>query len=162
MSQRALDEIEIVQNAGLGSVMIWKFGLGYQTETGSLSPAMPLAFLVLPIAFHAPTLDLVLSTRVGSGLALFTSKLNVDRENLLAVHARALALRELSLQSIVIGTRTQLLTIDYEHARIRANTKRAPTPPDRVSRLLGGSEKLGHWCGRLNLSQIANLLRIDF
>jgi Family of unknown function (DUF6521) len=104
----------------------------------------------------------VLSTRVGSGLALFTSKLNEDRENLLAVHSRALALRVLSLQSIVVGVRTQLLSIDYEHARVRANTKRAPAPPDRVGRLMNGSEKLGHWFGRLSLPQMANLLRIDF
>ncbi len=162
MPQAPLHEIEIVQNPGLGSVIIWKFGLGFQAETGSVSPPMPLVFLVLPIALHTPTLDLVISTRVGSGLALFTSKLDVDRENLLAVHSRALALRALSLQSIVIGVRTQLLSIDYEDASVRANTKRAPTPPDRIARLISGSEKLGRWCGRLNLVQIANLLRIDF
>jgi Family of unknown function (DUF6521) len=56
MPESQLHEVEIVQNPGLGSVIIWKFGLGYQAETGSLSPVMPLVFLVLPIALHAPTL----------------------------------------------------------------------------------------------------------
>jgi hypothetical protein len=162
MAENSLDEVEIVQNPGLGSAMIWKFGLGYQDETGSRAAMLPLAFLVLPIAFHLPTLDVVLSTRVSSGLSLFSSKLNENRENLLAVHSRMLDLRALSLQSIVTGTRAQLLSIDYDHALIRSNTKKAPPAPERVRRFLSGSERFGHWCGRLGLAQTATLLRVEF
>jgi hypothetical protein len=162
MAQGSLGEIEIVQNPGLGSVMIWKFGIGYQTESGSVIPTLPLAFLVLPIVFHAPTLEAVLSTRVASGLALFASKVGENRESLLAIHARALALRTLSFQSIAMGAKVQLLSLDYSSASIRANTRKTPPLPERLRRLLTGSERFGHWCARLSLAQISSLLRVDF
>jgi hypothetical protein len=52
---------------------------------------LPLAFLVLPLVLHRPTLEMINSTRKASGLALFAAKLGEERENLLAVHERALA-----------------------------------------------------------------------
>jgi hypothetical protein len=89
---RALTELEIVQNPALGAYVLWRFGVGFQSEDGRPA-ALPLAFLVLPLLLHQPTLKMIKSTQKASGLALFAAKLGQERENLLAVHERALALR---------------------------------------------------------------------
>src|SRR5262249_8795438 len=55
----ALSELEIVQNPALGAYAIWRFGLSFQTEEGR-PPSLPLAFLVLPLVLHRPTLEVII------------------------------------------------------------------------------------------------------
>jgi hypothetical protein len=57
-----LNEFEIVQNPALGAYAIWRFGLGFQSEEGRPA-ALPLAFLILPLVLHRPTLEMINSTR---------------------------------------------------------------------------------------------------
>ena len=78
-------------------------------------------FVVLPICLHAQTIEMLLSTRKNSGLGLFAAKLGETRENLIAVHSRALAFRSLALQSISIGIQASLLSVDYQNATVRGN-----------------------------------------
>jgi hypothetical protein len=159
-----LNEFEIVQNPALGAYAIWRFGLGFQSEEGR--PAtLPLAFLVLPLVLHRPTLEMINSTRKASGLALFAAKLGEERENLLAVHERALTLRRLTLQSIAMGVGGRLLTLDYVAATVRANTPeptiRKPVLPERIKGF-SGAEKVGYWFSKLGLHQVASTLAVEF
>lgn len=162
---RALNEIEIVQNPALGAYILWRFGLGYQSEDGR-TPLLPLSFLVLPLLLHRPTLDVVSSTLKPSGLTLFAAKLGKERENLLAVHERALALRHLTLQSIGLGINQRLLTLDYTSATIRANTPettvRKPAIPERIRTFSGAADKVGFWFSQLSFHQIASVLTVEF
>jgi hypothetical protein len=160
-----LSEIEIVQNPALGAYAIWRFGIGFQSED-SRPAALPLAFLVLPLLLHRPTLGVISSTQRASGLALFAAKLSQERENLLAVHDRALALRQLTLQSIAMGVGERLLTLDYVSATIRANTHestiRKPILPERIRGFSGAAEKIGYWFSKLGLHQVASTLAVEF
>jgi hypothetical protein len=161
-----LNEFEIVQNPALGAYAIWRFGLGFQNEVGH--PAtLALAFLVLPLLLHRPTLEMITSTRKASGLALFAAKLGEERENLLAVHERALALRELTLKSIAVGIETRLLTLDYSAASIRSNTSdpaspKPPALPERIKSFTGAADKIGYWFSRIGLHQVATTLAVEF
>jgi hypothetical protein len=160
-----LSEIEIVQNPSLGAYAIWRFGIGFQSED-SRPAALPLTFLVLPLLLHRPTLEMITSTQRASGLALFAAKLGQERENLLAVHERALTLRQLTLRSIAMGVAERLLTLDYVSATVRANTPestiRKPTLPDRLKGFSGAAEKVGYWFSKLGLHQIASTLAVEF
>jgi hypothetical protein len=115
---------------------------------------------------HRPTFGVITSTQRASGLALFAAKLGQERENLLAVHERALALRQLTLQSIAMGVAERLLTLDYASATIRANTPEAtirkPILPERVRGFSGAAEKVGYWFSKLGLHQIASTLAVEF
>jgi hypothetical protein len=160
-----LTELEIVQNPALGAFALWRFGVGFQADDGG--PAtLPLAFLVLPLLLHEPTLKHITSTQRASGLALFAAKLGQERENLLAVHDRALALRRLSLQSLAMGVSNRLLTLDYDAATLRANTAddslRKPQLPERIRGFSNAAEKVGHWFSRLGLHQVASSLAVEF
>lgn len=160
-----LTEFEIIQNPALGAYALWRFGVGFQREDGKPSP-LPLAFLVLPLLLHQPTLKMITSTQKASGLTLFAAKLGQERENLLAIHERALALRRLSLQSIAMAVDYRLLTLDYEAATLRANTAdeslRKPSLPDRIRGFSSAADKLGYWFSKLSLHQVVSTLAVEF
>src|SRR5262249_23484698 len=65
-----LYEVGLVQNAALGAILVWQFGLVYQEKSGSRPPPLSLAFIVLPVCLHGDTVEDILSTRKSSGLAL--------------------------------------------------------------------------------------------
>jgi hypothetical protein len=158
-------ELEIVQNPSLGAYALWLFTLGYQDEA-SMSAPLPMAFLVLPLVLHRSTLEAIGSTRKASGLALFAAKLAEQRENLLAVHERALVLRRLTLQSLGVGATARLLKINYHDASLRGYPLepglRKPPLPERLKDFGAAPEKLGYWFYKAGLAQIATALRIEF
>jgi hypothetical protein len=143
---RSLTELEIIQNPALGAFALWRFGTGYQSDDGHHAPFL-LFFLVLPLVLHQHTLNLIASTQRASGLSLFAAKLAEERENLMAVHNRALTLRRLSLQSLAMGVSQGLLTVNENDATVRANTAdatlRVPILPDRITAFARAPEKLG-------------------
>lgn len=160
-----LNESEIIQNPALGAFLLWKFGLGFQADE-SLPAAVPMFFLVLPLLLHSQTGAVIDSTRKTSGLVLFAAKLGEDRENLLAVHERALVLRKLTWNSIEFGIRSGLLTVDYSAATARANTLMGahakPRLPERLKSMPTRAEKLGYWFSKAGINQTASVLRVEF
>jgi len=160
-----LTEIEIIQNPALGAYLLWLYGLSFQRER-EIPSSVLLSFLVLPLLLHKPTVRLISSTYLRSGLALFAAKYAEAREDLLAVQARTAALRSLTLQSLGVGATTRLLTIDYAAGTVRANQLdsdlSAPRLPERLKSLPSAAEKLGHWFAISGPYQVATTLRVEF
>lgn len=160
-----LGEAAIVQNEALGAYAIWRFCLGFQERDGQ-AVTLPLTFLLLPLIFHAPTLATVLGTQKASGLHLFAGKLGEHRENLLAVHGRALGLRQLTLSSLMVAEQSQLIRIEPSAATVRAfsahHALQAPTLPERIRRIAPACEKIGYWFAGLSDQQVAHTLKIGF
>ena len=156
-----ISPVEIVQNPAFGAQILWNFGRGYQAAAVGELPQLPLFFLVLPLVLHGPTLQEIRSTNLRSGLTKLVSKLAEHRELLVAVHDRAVAFRDLSLQSIGSGIATGLLRLDYESALVRSNDAKPPTPPQRLRFHISSSEKVGRWFARLPAGQIFSLLQVE-
>lgn len=157
-------EVDVVQNPALGAALLWRFARAYQDEIAREVP-LHLTFLVLPLLLHRGCREQIVSTRKASGLTLFAAKLGDQRENLLAVHERACALRPLTLRSIGQGVRARLLSVDYPLATLRGNTVDVddlPNPPDTVKNMLAAADKLGGWFSKMDLPQIAATLRVEF
>lgn len=152
--------VAAVQNPAFGATLLWQFGLGYQKEASD-TPVMLLHFLVLPLVLHAPTLEHVLSTRSSSSLSLLSSKIAEKREDLVAVHGRAVKLRSLTLDSISAGITSKLLNIDYATAKVRSNDARKPNVPERTKQHYLAAEKLGHWLARTPPHQAFTLLQVE-
>ena len=163
--QPPLSEPELIQNPAMGAYVLWLFGLGFQ-EAGDGPPPLPLHFLVLPLLLHRATLDLVRSTQKGSGLGLFAAKLAEHREQLLAIHERALLLRPLTLRSLAFAVNAQLATVNYSNATMRSNSLdsrlRKPLVPERVRGFSPAAEKLGYWFYKAGLTQVAITLSVEF
>lgn len=159
-----LGEVEAVQNPALGAYLLWQFGLSFQ-ETKSSKFPMQFIFVVLPLLFHGPTLAHIKSTLKNSGLSMFSAKLAQQKEDLLAVHERALVYRELTLQSLGVASSFGLLSIDYATGFVRANSsievpKLQPTPKIRL--MAKSAEKLGHWFADVEQTQVATSLMVEF
>lgn len=160
-----LSEAAIVQNEALGAYAIWRFALGFQERDGQVV-TLPLTFLLLPLVLHAPTLAIVLGTQKASGLHLFAGKLGEQREDLLAIHERALALRKLTLGSLMVAEQSRLVRIEPSTATVRAfslhHELQAPALPERIRQIARACEKIGYWFAGLSDQQVAHTLKVGF
>lgn len=157
-----LSEVDVIYNPSLGAYLLWRACNGYFSESEGAMP-IALSFLILPLTLHGQSRRLVSSTLAASGLAMFTAKLGTHQEDLLAVHQRALELRELSLSSLTLATATNLLTVLPEHATMMPATQvDMPRASDRMHQLGKVAEKLGTWFARLPIDQVRSLLRVSF
>ncbi len=116
---------------------------------------------MLPICLHLPTLEAVNRTQVESGLGKFCEKLGAKREDLLAIHERALKLRALTLSSISFGVRAGLFDLNYETGALRALDLKTPKPPERVKPHAKGAKKLGAWFESLDATHVFTALKVD-
>jgi hypothetical protein len=160
MAEDAISSVEAVQNSALGAVILWSFGRGYQGEVFGRLPLFHFAFIVLPIVLHRPTLDLVSGTNVSSGLGKFVEKFERNREDLMAIHTRALVMRRLSLEAVSTGITAGLLSVLYDGAQLRANEAKLRRPSERIKPYTTAAEKLGRWVARVPAPTVFSLLRI--
>jgi hypothetical protein len=160
MADADISPVEAVQNSALGSVILWSFGRGYQEEVLGRLPLLHLSFLVLPIVLHRPTLDRVTTTFPSSGLGKFIEKFERHREDLMAIHTRALSMRRLTLEALSTGIASGLLSLNYEEAILRANAVKMRIPSERIKPYTAAADKLGRWMARVPPANVFSLLRV--
>lgn len=162
-AHRSLDEVYLVQNPGLGAILMWEFVKGFTRQSAGRLPELPLLFIVLPVVFSETIRTAMSGTNATSGLRLFTAKFSKDQEVLLALQRRMLMLRPTSLSSLSIGIESGLLTLDAANASVDFAIKRYPSKTHMSVRELGKhADKLGGWCGLLTLQEVQAALRIGF
>lgn len=158
---RALSTVELVQNPALGALLLWQFGKSYQEEK-LVEPALFHSFfVVLPLLYHTPSLELIRTTNNSSGLSQFAKKLGDERELLVSVQERTLRMRDLTLASVAAAISSGLMHLSYDAGRLRCNDARPPKLPERLKYHVAGAEKLGHWFGRMSLDQAFALLWVE-
>lgn len=160
MAEPELSPVALVQNPAFGSLLLWSFGRGFQSERIDVLPVLTPFFLTLPLVLHGPTMRIIRSTNQSSGLAKFVSKLAEERERLFAVHDRALAMRNLTLESVAAGVAAKLLSVNYETAEVRSNDSKPPSVRERLKHHVASAEKLGRWFARLPANQVFSLLEV--
>lgn len=152
-----------MQNPALGAALLWRFSCGFTPESSPNGTPLPLAFVVLPLAFHAKSLEEVIGTQAASGLRKFEQKFSARSDVLLAVQARMLAMRDLSLRSLRIALRTGLVTLVPKEAVLWPRSRSAPRAEGKaVTDLMKSAEKLGSWCRDVSLFEVAGLLKVEF
>lgn len=159
-----LNEVQAMQNPALGAALLWRFARGFSPESSPNGTPLPLAFVVLPLTFHAKSAEKVSSTLAGSGLRKFEAKFSDDDrgDELLALHPRVLAMRDLSLRSLRIALRSGLLTLSPKEATLWPRSRSTPPAEAKaVGELLKSAEKLGAWCRDVSLFEVAGLLKVE-
>lgn len=162
-------EVRAIQNPALGSVLIWRAASSYQKNhsTGSFMP-LPLSFLVLPVLFHEETSALVAGTRTASGLRKLTEKFRSAEESktdlLLAVDRRAIAMRELTWDSISLALTSNMLSLDTGKGTLMSLSETPPVSgvPLAIRPMLSNAEKLGAWFSGLTLYEIGLQMQVTF
>jgi hypothetical protein len=159
----SLNEVAIVQNPALGAVLLWRFSICYEKSSGFSGVPMPLLFVVLPILLNEYTRDIINSTYPSSGLHKFSLKMLKRKEELLSIHSRMLRLRVMTLKCISLAVDKNLLQISVADGLITNNKSTiSHILPKKILALIKGADKLGGWCGALELSEIENYLRVRF
>lgn len=155
-----LSEIEKVQNPSLGAWILWEYGQRFQATTTSASSNILLFFLVLPICLHTDSLKTVNSTFEKSGLGKFCEKMNTNREELFAIHERALKLRALTLDSISFGLRAGLFELNYDTGELRSLDQMGPRAPERLKPMATAAKRLGAWFESVEAVSVFSALRV--
>jgi Family of unknown function (DUF6521) len=156
-----IDSVEAVQNPALCAALIWSFGRGYRQANSSKLPIIHFVFLVLPLILHRPTLEQLTSTNTSSGFGKFVEKMSHrHREELLAIHPRALLMRRLTLQGISTGIATGLLAVIYDDGTIRANEVSLKQQLTRIRKMMDAAYKLGDWLARVPNATVFSLLKV--
>lgn len=152
--------VDAMFNPSLGAYLLWRVAKEYQAERGEALP-FALAFIVLPLVLHRTTLEHVVSTQKPSGLAFMVQKLGEQKDNLLAVHDRALQWRELAFNAVAFGVGGGALAVRYAEAQLVALPRSSgPSLGIHVKRLDRGAERLGAWFARLSTPVIFALLKV--
>jgi Family of unknown function (DUF6521) len=165
------EEIRLVNNAALGAYLLWNYSLAYQDqhEVRESTPGV-LLFLILPILFNQPTLDFLDKTKRGSGLFKFSEKfLSTEHKKshlLLDVHERVIEMREITLLSLKIAIKKNLLTVVPSSGKIVAvDEEHVGKPrgvPAIVIKMKRNSEKLGYWFSENSLKDISFYMKVFF
>lgn len=159
-----LNEAQLVQNTALGAVLVWLFVRAYNSAA-TRPCSLPLCFTVLPILFHHATRKEAESTSPRSSLSKFIEKFEPNREQLLAVNDRMLAMRPLTLRSIQLACTRGLIAIAVDDATVltvRSAALSERQKPERLRAMLRAAEKLGIWYAPHSLSNISSSLRVFF
>jgi Family of unknown function (DUF6521) len=158
-----LDEIDAIQNPGLGAVLIWRSVCGYYVSSSKTEgcPAV-LAFLVPPVIFNEDLREVVTKTFKSSGIRKFESKFVNQIDLLFSIQERAEAMRDLARRSLALSLSTGLLTLSTESALLwpRSTTFTRALPPD-VHTLASAAEKLGMWAQQTSLRELCYSLRME-
>lgn len=162
-------EYRAVRNPALGSLLIWRFCVGYYEHNRRATPApLPVTFLVLPILMHEQTAQLVASTLRSSGLRKFAEKFSSSAEAktdlLLALGTRATQMRPLTLDSLRLALYGNLVGLDPAAAAIFPLSTTTPSYgiPESVRPLLANAEKLGSWCSQVTPYEVGLALKVAF
>lgn len=162
-------EIDAVQNPAFGAALLWRFAAAYATVgKNPESTPLPLLFLPLPLLLYEETRKMIDGTQKASTLRTFAGKFadskHKESDVLLSFHGRALAHRQLTLESLGLAISARLLQVDPAKGEVFALSTRAPRHgiPSSVMRLLAGAEKLGRWCGEVTPFEVATALHVNF
>jgi hypothetical protein len=159
---RKLNEFDLVQNAALGSILIWSFvSEFYKTQDEKTGPTLPHLMLVLPLLFNQHFVNSIYSKKRKGGLY---NALNEDRVLFAGVQSRMESMSKLTLRSIHIGMAAKILLIEkntFEFIPIRSKV------PDfkeneSIKRMLVASKRLGYWFSTIDFNQICALLKVRF
>jgi hypothetical protein len=158
-----LFEQRVIQNTSLGAEAIWQtVNEAYETRGRTEGVALPLAFLVLPLAFHQRT-ALALATKQQPG-ALYKA-LADDRELIVGLQTRMQAMSTRTFHALSIGFQSGLLLLDPDHERhLIPSRKTQPVPhfTEDVKTILSAAKRVGQAFAEMSLVQLSTQLNIRF
>ena len=155
------NEIDLIQNPAIGSIIIWKFLFGYGTKLEQHK--FELLFIVLPIIFNQELRNYIDSTRKSSGFTKVIEKMMRDKkiDIVYQINNNAENMKELTLESIRIGMITNLFVLD-EMLNIEVEDIKIPKVSRNTEKILENAEKIGKWLSELNMLEIEKILKVRF
>jgi len=157
-------EVEITNNPVLGASTLWQFCRAYFDKGNQVDgPELPLALIVLPIAFHRRTARAIYRMQAASGML----KALYDHPELPAGLQRRLeSFADLSLASLSIAIAASLIKLDRAEPwpRYLPAVKKLPSElgasTDDVAEIYAAAQRLGWWFAGQDLATICSRLHV--
>jgi hypothetical protein len=161
-----MNEIQIVQNPGLGALILWHFAVAY-TGSRSRRVPMPLLFLILPIVLHRALRQTITSTYPSSGVVKVVEKLRSSQKKqadvIDGINERTIELRALSLRSLQLLLAMNLGELRTKDATMVPSAIKLPSAySSDIKEMFSAASKLGLWFSNMSLYEIALALRVRF
>jgi len=162
-------EARAIQNPALGGTLIAAAAHGFAEGSG-VNAGMPLAlsFLILPIVLHAATFEQLRGTLRKSGLRYFSDKFSrpkiAQSDVLLAIQARAIAMRQTTFASLDVILQSRLAVLDCKRAELFPTEllQKVLTSSHSEEDLYRESDKLGFWFGSVTPFELSIILKVAF
>jgi len=164
----AVEDARRMWNPALGAMLLWKFAEAYASHAEQqVEVPFLLMFLALPVALHEETAEIAKSTNRPSGLrkfvGKFTSSSDSRRDELISLHLRCHRLRSLTMESLGVATRAEMLRVDFVKGVVVANGwKGEKDVPQGLRPMLGAVDRLGCWCSSLSPAEVSATLKVAF
>lgn len=155
-----LEEVEQVQNPGLGAAIISCFVRGYESRNNGDSIPLTYAFIVVPMLFNKNILNQISSTN--KGLRKLDEKLADNQSVLATLQESVLALRSLSQKSLALAMQARLLTVEPDMGTMRSrSTPSMPARSENSRKMLRAAEKLGVWASQVTLQEFCFIFQLE-
>lgn len=158
-----LFEQRVIQNTGLAAEAIWQaVHEAYETTGRTAGVTLPLAFLILPLAFHERTAK-ALANKTQPG-AVYKA-VSEDREIVVGLQLRMQAMSDRTFSALSIGFDTGLLLLDPDHERHLLPGRKSPPVShvtDEVKTIMSAAKRVGQAFAEMNIVQVATHLNIRF
>ncbi|WP_087723524.1 three component ABC system middle component [Pandoraea sp. PE-S2T-3] len=155
-----MNDVEQIQNPGLGATLIWRFVCGYIADGRHSRAPLTYAFLVVPLLFNRAALDAVASSY--KGLRKVEEKVAGQDALAASLQDSVLAMRALSQESVGIAIRAGLVSLDVKSALMQPLSTSAPTLKEAgAERMLGAAEKLGAWASQVSLREFCFVFNLE-
>lgn len=155
------NEIELMQNPSIGSIIMWKFLLGYNSIITIEN--FEILFIVLPIILNSEIRKYILCTQKKSGFTKVIEKMRSDRKTdiIYRIENNAIEMKDLTLESIQVGILTNMIILDKNFNLFTLDCK-IPIITNNIKDILESAEKLGIWLSNLTKIEVESILKVRF
>jgi len=155
-------EAELVQNAALGAVVLWAFSNEYCDQKLRRSgPPLPYLLPVLPMVFHAETVENISRRHFDGGLLLALAE---NRTLTLDLNERVQNFAPQTMKALNLAFATGLLSYNRESGEIWAERRGIPSlgKSPEIKPIIASAERLGYWFSTIGIDQLCSYLHLKF
>ena len=160
-----LPEYDIYQNKVLGAHLIWEFTKAYKEHSNSNSyPSIYHIIPVLPLCLNRRVVEGIKSRNFREGSLARAIEENKDIFS--GLQERMIDMMPTTFESIYLGVKGGLMTLDKTEMQILPNFK---NPPEKILKnlqedykdMLSSAKRLGSWFAQLNFQEITMYFNIN-
>jgi len=155
-------EYDIIQNIGIGAVVLHQFVKSYYAAQHNLNgPGIALAMPVLPILYNERFLNAICNRNLEGG---FYNALTDVRELPAGLQERMESMADQTFEALNLAFAGKMLTYNKELNELLP-VSRARKPQiisDDIKKMIRGADRLGYWFSSLSFEQICIYLKIQF
>ncbi|MBO6515450.1 MAG: hypothetical protein JJ975_02770 [Bacteroidia bacterium] len=157
-----VSDYHIIQNVGIGAVVLHKFVKSYHAAQHKLKgPNLALSIPVLPIVYNQRFLEAICNRNKEGG---FYNALSDFRDLPAGLQERMESMSDQTFEALNLTFANKMLTYNKElNELLPIDRARKPkVVNDDIKKMIRGADRLGYWFSSLSFEQLCIYLKISF